>query len=56
MPRPAKPYLCRGWYDTNLGGKRHRLCPEADGLRAAREALAALPHEVHNNGGRSSPV
>jgi hypothetical protein len=55
MPRPAKPYLCRGWYVTNLGGKRHRLCPEADGLRAARDALARLRQEVEGNGGRAFP-
>ena len=52
MPRTAQPYLSRGWYVTNLGGKRHRLCPEADGLRAAREALGLLQREVADNGGR----
>jgi hypothetical protein len=52
MPRPAQPYLSWGWYVANLGGKRHRLCPEADGLRAAREALGLLQREVADNGGR----
>jgi integrase len=55
MPRPAKPYLCRGWYVSNLGGKRHRLCPEADGLKAARDALLRLQQEVEGNGGRPFP-
>lgn len=55
MPRPAKPYLYRGWYVTNLGGKRHRLCPEGDGLNEARDALLRLQHEVHENGGRPLP-
>src|SRR5262245_3136430 len=55
MPRPAKPYLCRGWYVTNHGGRRHRLCPEADGLRAARDALLRLQQEVQGNGGRAFP-
>ena len=50
MPRPAKPYLCRGWYVTNLGGKPQRLCPEADGLRAAKDALLHLQQEVQGNG------
>ena len=31
MPRRPKPYLHRGWYVTNIGGVRHKLCPEADG-------------------------
>ena len=55
MSRPAKPYLCRGWYVTNLGGKRHRLCPEADGLRASRDALFRLQQEVEGSGGRAFP-
>jgi integrase len=55
MPRQAKPYLCRGWYVTNLGGKRHRLCREADGLRGAKEALQRLRVEIDDNGGRPFP-
>ena len=55
MPRPAKPYLSRGWYVTNLGGKRQQLCPAADGLRAAGEALVRLQGEVADNGGRPFP-
>ena len=56
MPRPAKPYPCRGWYVTNLGGKRHRLCPVEDGSRAAAEALSRLQQEVRSNGGRPFPT
>jgi integrase len=55
MPRPAKPYLSRGWYVTNLGGKRQRLCPQADGLRAARDALLRVQQEHQDNGGRPFP-
>ena len=56
MPRPAKPYLSRGWYVTNLGGKRQQICPAADGLRAAGEALVRLQGEIADNGGRPFPV
>jgi integrase len=56
MPRPAKPYPYRGWFVTNLGGKRHRLCPEKAGLKAAQEALVALKQEVRDNGDRPFPV
>jgi hypothetical protein len=55
MPRPAKPYLSRGWYVTKLGGKRQRLCPQADGLRAARDALLRVQQEHQDNGGRPFP-
>ncbi len=55
MPRQAKPYLCRGWYVTNIGGKRHRLCREADGLKAARDALQRLRVEIDDNRGRPLP-
>jgi integrase len=55
MPRTAQPYLSRGWFVTNLGGKRHRLCREADGLRAAGDALRLLQKEVAENGGRPFP-
>lgn len=52
MPRPAKPYLWRGWYVTNLGGQRHRLCKEAEGIRVAREAMLRLRGEIEENDGR----
>jgi hypothetical protein len=56
MPRPAKPYPCRGWYVTNLGGTRHRLCPLEDGPRAAAESLSKLRQEFRSNGGRPFPT
>ena len=55
MPRQAKPHLCRGWYVTNIGGKRHRLCREVDGLKTARDSLTALQQEIRGNGGHSYP-
>ena len=55
MLRTAKPYPCRGSYVTNLGGKRQRLCPQADGLRAAREIMLRLQREHQDNGGRPFP-
>src|SRR4051812_29671055 len=55
MPRPAKPYLHRGWYVTNVGGVRHKLCREADGLQAAEDAFLALRQERRHNGGRTFP-
>jgi hypothetical protein len=42
-----------GWHVSNIVGKHHRLCPEADALRGAREALGLLQREVADNGGRS---
>ena len=50
MPRPAKPYLHRGWWVTNLGGSRQKLCPEGEGPSAAREAFDALRQEQKNLG------
>jgi integrase len=55
MPRPAKPYLHRGWWVTNIGGPRHKLCREEAGRATADEAFHALLHERQHNGGRSFP-
>jgi integrase len=55
MPRPAKPYLWRGWFITNLGGRRHRLCKESEGIKVAREAMIRLRGEIEENGGRPFP-
>jgi hypothetical protein len=55
MPRPAKPYLWRGWFITNLGGQRHRLCKESEGIKVAREAMLRLRGEIDENGGRPFP-
>lgn len=52
MPRPAKPYLSRGWYVTNLGGRRQRLCPKQAGRNAALERLAELLKERRETNGR----
>src|ERR1043166_7947560 len=42
MPRVAKPYLHRGWFVTNIGGERQKLCRESGGIAVAREALDRL--------------
>ncbi len=55
MPRRAKPYLHRGWYVTNVGGVRHKLCPEADGPHAAEDAFLGLQTERRRTGGRTFP-
>jgi hypothetical protein len=55
MPRRAKPYLHRGWCVTNVGGIRHKLCPEADGPDAAEEAFLGLQTERRRTGGRTFP-
>ena len=40
MPRVPKPFLHKGWYKTNAGGKRqHPLCREEEGLTKARRLL-----------------
>src|SRR5688572_9559942 len=48
MGRRACPRVIRGWYVTEAGGRLHKLCPEADGMRRAREELTnylrARPH------------
>ncbi len=55
MPRQTKPYLCRCWYVNNIGGKRHRLCRQADGLKAARDTLQRLRVEIDDNSNRPLP-
>lgn len=55
MARPAKPYPWRGWYVTNLGTKRHKLCPVKAGRTAANDALFALRQERQQNNGRDFP-
>ncbi len=55
MPRPAKPYLHRGWWVTNIGGSRHKLCREEEGCDAAQDAFDELRQERRQNGGRSFP-
>jgi integrase len=42
MSRAAKPFKHEGWYKTNVGGTRTRLCPVEDGFKAAEDALARL--------------
>jgi integrase len=55
VPRPAKPYLHRGWYVTNVGGVRHKLCRESDGADAAEGAFLKLKLEQRQTGGRVYP-
>jgi integrase len=55
MPRPAKPYVHRGWWVTNLGGARHKLCREEEGRSAAEEAFDNLKRERRRSGGRIIP-
>lgn len=42
MSRPAKPFKHEGWYKTNIGGKRTKLCKIECGFKAAEDALAKL--------------
>lgn len=42
MPRQPKAYLHRGWYVSNLGGTRHKLCRETDGSRQAQIELGKI--------------
>src|SRR5262249_35483089 len=43
MPRQAKPFLYRGWFCTNAGGKpQQKLCREEEGRKQAELALARL--------------
>ena len=40
MPPIPKPFLHKGWYKINAGGKRqHILCREEEGLTKARRLL-----------------
>ena len=55
MPRPAKPYLHRGWWVTNIGGTRQKLCHEAAGADAADDAFHNLKLERRENGVRTFP-
>ena len=55
MPRRAKPYLHRSWYVNYLGGVRHKLCPETDGLATAEDAFLTLQNELRQTGGRNFP-
>lgn len=42
MPRHPAPYRHRGWFVTNAGGRRHKLCREEEGKAAARRSLLSL--------------
>jgi len=55
MARPAKPYLHRGWWVTNVGTTRHKLCREDAGADAAHDAFQKLHDEKRQNGGRPLP-
>lgn len=55
MPRRAKPYVHRGWFVSNVGGERHKLCREEDGVEAAEDALAELQQQRRHRGGRGFP-
>jgi integrase len=56
MPRRANPYPHRGWFVSNVGGQRHKLCRVSEGITAAQESLDRLKVERHNNGGRAFPA
>jgi integrase len=45
MPRQPKPCLHRGWYITDVGGERTKLCRESEGMKAALTALGKLLDE-----------
>lgn len=55
MPRISKPFLHRGWYITDIGGGRRKLCRESDGLKAAETALNRLKVERDQGGGELPP-
>jgi len=55
MARPPKPYLHRGWWVTNAGGKRHKLCREEKGRTAALDAFYRLFHQHVQDDGRAYP-
>lgn len=55
MARPAKPYLHRGWWVTNVGTTRHKLCREEAGADTALDAFQKLHQEKQQNGGRPFP-
>ena len=35
MPRPPRPYKSRGYFVSNVGGQRHKLCRYIDGKQRA---------------------
>jgi integrase len=53
MPRQPKPFPHQGWYKTNLGGQRRKLCRIEEGTRAADIALARLLVERADAAGES---
>src|SRR5256885_1471854 len=55
MPRPAKPYLHRGWWVTNVGGTRSKLCREEDGKESAEDAFLKLRQARRDSDGRIFP-
>ena len=50
MPRPPKPYLHRGWFVTNVGGQRRKLCRADEGKKAAHAALLDVLRERRDSG------
>lgn len=55
MARPAKPFPHQGWFKTNLGGRRTKLCPIEEGIQKAREVLRTLQGEQDRSGGTLPP-
>lgn len=49
MPRQAKPYLHRGWWVTNRGGSRQKLCPKEAGRATALDAFRKLQKQHEEN-------
>src|SRR4051794_15489770 len=49
MPRPAKPYLCRKWWVTNTGGRRHKGAPKGASKKAVNEAFRALLRKLQES-------
>jgi integrase len=60
MPRIPKPYLYKGWYRTNAGGKRqHPLCRDVEGMTKARRVLNAYLGQLQSaqaEGATTTPV
>jgi integrase len=55
MARPVSPFPHQGWFKTNLGGRRRKLCPIEEGIQKARELLRNLQNEQERNGGTLPP-
>jgi len=55
MARPANPFPHQGWYKTNLGGKRRKLCRIEEGIKKARDILRNLEGERESHGGSLPP-